>query len=244
MMQQVRAYFVYLLIDTISSCTLVPEQILITIVSIEFDSTLIAFLVGRREAEEHLVVATVYTTFIDVAHIEEDGVVIDDIASGRLHTGGIVGVVGIGDGQRRSRVVARIVVVGIDAQHSLGVVLTRMSLIAAVGLDLDGQHPLLNHVDVVEVELDAQQAHVLAAIDLHGLRVAGKLLHILVVQVGDVGTIGRTAKALIVQGLQGVAMAYMNGQVALVAGRAGHDDRQVVVRDALSVGERSVVIVT
>ena len=39
-------------------------------------------------------------------------------------------------------IVAGVVIVGINAKHRLGVVLTGVSLISLAGLNLDGQHPL------------------------------------------------------------------------------------------------------
>ena len=117
-----------------------------------------------------------------------------------------------------------------------------MTLIAAIGFDFDGQHPFLSHVDIVEIEIDAQKPHIFATLDLHRLRIAGILLHVLIVQVNDVGTIGRITETLKVQDVQCVAMSHVDGQVLIVAGRTGNDNGQVIVRDALTVGQRAIIV--
>ena len=120
-----------------------------------------------------------------------------------------------------------------------------MGLIGSVLLHLNGQYPLLNHVDILEVEIDAQQAHILTTLDGHSRRIISKGAHVLIIEVGDVRAVGGTAETLVVQYVERIAVAHYHLEVTAIGGRTGHDDRQVIGRFSfLAIHERAVVIVT
>ena len=107
-----------------------------------------------------LVFGTVSAALIDIAGVEEYGFVVYHISTDSRFCRSVSLVARNEDFHHTARIVARIVVEREDAQERLGVVLAGMSRVAIVLTVYDSkwQHPLVAHVNAVEVELHIEQS--------------------------------------------------------------------------------------